>query len=120
MTEKPIAIAIPTWDPNEPRFIKKECLQCSEDRQFKTGDCVYNQRLGLAYSVDDIVEVLNDTHAEKTYKKIRNKYMDIKKDKKEDYSKDEVMRIIKDIAEVGEVDLREYPKITYKELISIE
>lgn len=57
--EKPTLIIVPSWDPNEPVFIKKECPQCGEDRQFQTGEVVFNQRLGLAYSVDEIVEVLN-------------------------------------------------------------
>lgn len=57
--EKPVMTILPTWDPNAPVFIKEKCPRCGQDRQFKTGEVVYNQRLNLAYSVDDIVEVLN-------------------------------------------------------------
>lgn len=64
--DKPVAIVLPNWDPNEPRFVVEECLKCSDDRQFKNGRCVYNQRLGFCYSVDEIVEVLNNTQAEDT------------------------------------------------------
>ena len=60
MTEKPVMMILPTWDPDEPRFIVKECEKCSDDRAFKNNKCVYNQRLGFAYSVDEIVEVLNN------------------------------------------------------------
>lgn len=59
MTEKPIGIVLPSWNPDEPRFIVETCKQCSDDRQFKNSKCVFNQRLGFAYSVDEIVEVLN-------------------------------------------------------------
>ena len=65
MTEKPVAIVLPSWDPNEPRFIITECPRCSEDRTCKNGQCVYNQRLGFCYSVDEIVEVLNASEDEK-------------------------------------------------------
>ena len=64
MTEKPVMMILPTWDPDEPRFIVKECPQCSDDRVFKNNKCVYNQRLGFAYSVDEIVEVLNNENDE--------------------------------------------------------
>ena len=60
MTEKPVMMILPRWDPDEPRFIVKECEECSDDRAFKNNKCVYNQRLGFAYSVDEIVEVLNN------------------------------------------------------------
>lgn len=60
MTEKPVAIVLPTWSPNEPRFVIMDCEQCSDDRVFKNNQCVYNQRLGFAYSVEEIVEVLNN------------------------------------------------------------
>ena len=53
-------MVLPTWDPNEPRFIVTECPMCSDERSFKNNKCVFNQRLGFAYSVDEIVEVLND------------------------------------------------------------
>ena len=57
--EKPTLVILPRWNPNDPVFIKEECPMCGDDRQFKTGEVVFNQRLGLAYSVDEIVEVLN-------------------------------------------------------------
>lgn len=60
MSKKPVAVVLPSWDPSEPRFITMECKECSDDRQFKNGKCVYNQRLGFCYSVDEIVEVLNN------------------------------------------------------------
>ena len=47
------------WCPKKPRFIVDTCEKCSDDRQFKNGEIVFNQRLGLAYSVEEIVEVLN-------------------------------------------------------------
>lgn len=50
------------WKPRRPRFIVDECSQCSNDRQFKNGKVVYNQNLGMAYSVDEIVEVLNSDY----------------------------------------------------------
>lgn len=61
--DKPVLVNIPRWDPNEPVFVKKECPQCGFDRQFKTSEIVFNQRIGLAYSVDEIVEVLNAMRA---------------------------------------------------------
>lgn len=33
-----------------------------DSRTFKNGLCVYNNRLGMAYSVTEIVEVLNSLH----------------------------------------------------------
>ena len=60
MTEKPVLIVRPNWDPDEPRFIVEDCPMCGDDRQFKNGKCVFNQRLGFAYSVEEIVEVLNN------------------------------------------------------------
>ena len=50
------------WKPRKPRFIVDECSQCSNDRQFKNGKVVYNQNLGMAHSVDEIVEVLNSDY----------------------------------------------------------
>ena len=47
------------WKPRRLRFIVSECPECSDDRQFRNGESVYNQNLGMAYSVDEIVEVLN-------------------------------------------------------------
>lgn len=58
--EKIIGVCLPSWDSNEPRFVVKESNDgIAEDRGFKNGTCVFNQRLGFAYSVDEIVEVLN-------------------------------------------------------------
>ena len=58
--DKIIGVCLPSWDSNEPRFVVKESNDgIAEDRGFKNGECVYNQRLGFAYSVDEIVEVLN-------------------------------------------------------------
>lgn len=48
-----------TWKPHRPRFVVETCERCSDDRMFKNGKVVYNQNLGLAYSVDELVEVLN-------------------------------------------------------------
>lgn len=60
MSEKPVGIILPTWDPNEPRFRVAEATEyISDDRVFKNGKCVENQRLKIVYSVDDIVDVLN-------------------------------------------------------------
>ena len=59
MTEKPVAIVLPTWDPDEPRFVVMDCPNCSDDRQFKNNKCVFNQRLGFAYSVEELVALLN-------------------------------------------------------------
>lgn len=43
------------------RFIADNATQyCAEDRKFQNGKCVYNQILGFAYSVDEIVDVLNN------------------------------------------------------------
>lgn len=70
--EKPIAIVLPSWDPDEPRFIVTECPLCGEDRAFKNNKCVYNQRLGFCYSVDEIVEVLNNTEPEDKLKNLTN------------------------------------------------
>jgi len=41
------------------RFTVEDCNRASDDRVFRNGKCVYNNRLGFAYSVDEIVEVLN-------------------------------------------------------------
>lgn len=60
MSEKPSMIILPSWNPDEPRFIVKNCEhRIAEDREFRNNTCVYNQRLGFAYSVSEIVEVLN-------------------------------------------------------------
>lgn len=42
------------------RFVVKDCEECLDEIQFKNGKCVFNRRLGFAYSVDNIVEVLNN------------------------------------------------------------
>lgn len=43
------------------RFIVDEAGDfCADERKFKNGKCVYNQIMGFAYSVDEIVEVLNN------------------------------------------------------------
>lgn len=61
MDEKPIAIILPSWNPNEPRFVVETCdYRIAEDREFRNNTCVFNQRLGFAYSVEEIVEVLNN------------------------------------------------------------
>ena len=62
--EKPVAIVLPTWNPNEPRFKVEECPQCSDDRTFKNNKCVFNQRLGFAYSVEELVALLNGLNNE--------------------------------------------------------
>lgn len=51
------------WKPVKPRFIVDvdERGMVSKDRVFKNGKVVYNQNLGMVYSVDEIVEVLNLT-----------------------------------------------------------
>ena len=48
------------WKPRKPRFIVTECPKCSDNRQFKYNTTVYNQNLGMAYSSEEIVEVLNN------------------------------------------------------------
>ena len=61
MSEKPTAIILPSWNPDEPRFIVETCeYPIAEDREFRNNTCVYNQRLKIAYSVEEIVEVLNN------------------------------------------------------------
>ena len=44
------------------KFSVKECTKCSPDRIFKNNKCVYNNNLGFAYSVDEIVAVLNNDY----------------------------------------------------------
>lgn len=61
MTKKPTAIILPSWNPDEPRFVVETCeYRIAEDRKFMNNTCVFNQRLGFAYSVKEIVEVLNN------------------------------------------------------------
>lgn len=72
MDEKPVLVVLPSWDPNEPRFIVTECPRCGDDRQFKNGEVVFNQRINMAYSVNEIVEVLNNTEYEDTIKILKS------------------------------------------------
>ena len=88
MTEKPVAIVLPTWNPNEPRFKVMDCPQCSDDRQFKDGRCVYNQRLGFAYSINEIVEVLNNLGKENEELKKENELLKITLNQEEEISKE--------------------------------
>ena len=61
MSEKPVGIVIPTWNPNEPRFIVEDAHdELADNRAFKNGKCVYNQRLGVVYTVEYIVDALNE------------------------------------------------------------
>ena len=61
MTEKPVGIVIPTWNPNEPRFIVEDAHDgLADDRAFKNGKFVYNQRLGVVYNVEYVVDALNE------------------------------------------------------------
>ena len=58
--KKRVAIVLPSWNPDEPRFVVAEANEgIADERCFRNGKCVFNQRLGFAYSVDEIVEVLN-------------------------------------------------------------
>ena len=36
------------------------CPYCDENQVFKSGQCIYNKRLGLVYTIDEIVEILNN------------------------------------------------------------
>ena len=48
------------WKPEKNRFIVEKAGEIvSPNRRFANGECVFNQKLGMAYSVDEIVEVLN-------------------------------------------------------------
>lgn len=69
------------WNPNEPRFIV-----ISDDKAFQNNKCVYNQRLGFAYSIDDVVELLNNSD------KIFIENFNLQKENKE--FKDKVFNII--------------------------
>ena len=61
MNEKRVGIILPTWNPDEPRFIVENAHDgLADDRAFKNGKCVYNQRLGIVYTVGYIVDVLNE------------------------------------------------------------
>ena len=75
MSDKPVGIVVASWNPNEPRFIVKESNEgIADERGFKNGKCVFNQRLGFAYSVDEIVEVLNN------YEELEKKHKELKQD----------------------------------------
>lgn len=41
------------------RFIAIDAKEVSDDRKFANGKCIYNTRLGMAYSANEVVEVLN-------------------------------------------------------------
>ncbi|MBQ6220153.1 MAG: hypothetical protein IJH63_10445 [Methanobrevibacter sp.] len=59
---------------HNPRFSVEECPECSNDRKFMNNKCVYNKRLGMAYSVTEIVEVLNNRHyQDRVYELLQNK-----------------------------------------------
>lgn len=121
MGEKPVAIVLPSWNPNEPRFIVEDCPQCGDDRQFKNGKVVFNQRLKLAYSVDEIVEVLNASgdFNDGARDFIRKTYLNIKNaDDEIIFSKDQLLNLFKTVADDLEVDLKEYPKISLNDIIN--
>ena len=60
MSEKPIGIVLPSWNPNEPRYIVADATEhLSDDRKFANGKCVKNQRLKIVFSVSDIVDGFN-------------------------------------------------------------
>lgn len=71
--KKPVLVILPTWNPNEPRFIVQEVgeLDVSDDRVFRNGKCVYNQRLGFAYNVEEIVDALNKPSASSYKRKVK-------------------------------------------------
>lgn len=50
------------WKPTRPRFIVVDDDNgvVSSDRVFQNNKCVHNQNLGFSYSVDELVEVLNN------------------------------------------------------------
>ena len=56
---------LPNLKQNDPIFVKKACKNCDDDRAFKNGYCVFNQRLGFAYSVDEIINELDNPIIEK-------------------------------------------------------
>ena len=59
---------------DRPRFVTLECEKASNDRVFKNNKCVFNTRLGFAYSVDEIVEVLNNrNYQSNVYELLQNK-----------------------------------------------
>lgn len=118
-----VAVVLPSWNPNEPRFIIKKCPQCGSDRKFHDDDkCVYNQRLGFAYSVDEIVDVLNINGEswDKLYDFIRNNYLKFLHDDNTVYSREMLLNSFKQIADEVGIDLKEYPKISLEDLIKKE
>lgn len=120
---KDIAVVLPSWNPNEPRFVVEECPRCSDDRVFKNDKCVYNQRLGFAYSVNELVEVLNSSGEswDKVNDFIRDTYLKLKHDDTEQvYSRDSLLDLFKSIADEVEIDLKEYPRISLDDLIKKE
>ena len=120
---KDIAMVFPSWNPNEPRFVIMDCPQCSDDRKFKNDKCVYNQRLGFAYSVSELVEVLNSSGEswDKCSDFIRDTYLKLKHDDTEQvYSRDSLLELFKSIADEVDIDLKEYPKIRLDDLIKKE
>ena len=117
---KPVAVVLPSWDKDSPRFRVETCSRCGDDRQFKNGKVVYNQRLGMAYSVDEIVEVFNTVGMSLDNKSIiREKYLNLKNGFTDDktFTKAEAMEMLESIAKVLDVDLKEYPKVNLNELL---
>ena len=79
MTKKPVAVVLPSWNPNEPRFVIENATEyISDDRTFKNGKCVYNQRLGFAYSIDEIVEALNNDELEKENERLKKENKELR------------------------------------------
>ena len=76
--EKPILIVLPSWNPEEPRFIVRQNQGESDDRTFKNNKCVHNQRLGLTYSVDEIVEVLNANDEREEFEELKEENKKLK------------------------------------------
>lgn len=117
---KPVAVVLPSWSKDSPRFRVDECSRCGDDRQFKNGKVVYNQRLGMAYSVDEIVEVFNTIGMSLDNQSIiREKYLNLKNGFTDDktFTKAEAMEMLESIAKVLDVDLKEYPKVNLNELL---
>ena len=58
---KIVGVVLPSWNPDEPRFSVEDAHdELADDRAFKNGKCVYNQRLGIVYTVEYVVDALND------------------------------------------------------------
>lgn len=49
----------PTFNPSTPTYAVKDCPQCRPDKRFQNGEAVYNARMGIAYTAEDIVTALN-------------------------------------------------------------